>query len=385
MYKFKKSLDLPVHGQVTYLFTTPLGSETPAKFQFTNKSSGKIKIEITNESFNMSIQTKKGHPPIQINSKTGLIPAKNVFYWVSLDSQHQAIKFGIGEARPETVKFAYNLLTDSPNLQEPESYKKFFESLSTIKNTSNIKPIKLLRDPIINPVPLKIKRIDELTMSDIAECKYMPNAFLTNTNQQLFNCISGKNFVLDDDYFPDFSKAIQHSIVTEGCWCYKKLQEKSSEFNPDKPNINETYLRITLGRNSGESPGIPYVMEIWPSNNYSPIHSHADSNAVIRVLHGSINVTLFPFLGAIEPFSEADFEKDDITWLSPELNQIHKLRNNTDDVCITIQCYMYDANNAKHYDYFDYLDDNKNIVQYEPDSDSDFVIFKEIIRTEWNN
>ena len=385
MQKFKKSLELPVNGQVTYLFTTHLGSETPAKFKFTNKKSGKIKIEITNKNFNMSIQTEKTKPPIQVNSKTGLIPAKNVFYWVSLDSQHQAIKFGIGEARPENIKYAYNLLTDSPNLEQSESYKKFFESLSTIENTSNIKPIKLLRDPIINPVPLKIKRIDELTMNDIAECKYMPNAFLTQTNQQLFNCISGKNFVLDDDYFPDFSKAIQHSIITEGCWCYKKLQEKSTEFNPDKPNLYETYLRITLGRNSGESPGIPYVMEIWPSNHYSPIHSHADSNAVIRVLHGSINVTLFPFLGATEPFGNADFEKDDITWLSPELNQIHQLRNNTGDVCITIQCYMYSLDNAKHYDYFDYLDDNKNIVQYEPDSDMDFVKFKELMKKEWDN
>lgn len=388
MHKFKKSLRLPVHGQVTYLFTTPLGSEIPAKFKFTNKSSGKIKIEISNENFDMSIQTEKTKPAIQINSKTGLIPTKNVFYWVSLDSQHQAIKFGIGEARLETVKFSYNLLKDYSNLQQPESYKKFFESLSIIKNISNIQSIKLLRDPIINPVPLKIKRIDELTMSDIAECKYLPNAFLTQTNQQLFNCISGKNFVLDDDYFPDFSKAIQHSIVTEGCWCNKRLQEKSTEFNPDNPNINETYLRITLGRNSGESPGIPYVMEIWPSSHYSPVHSHADSNAVIRVLHGSIHVSLFPFLGEgtdIQPFAEADFDKDDITWLSPELNQIHQLRNNTDEVCITIQCYMYDLNNEKHYDYFDYLDDNKKIVQYEPDSDMDFVKFKELIRSEWNN
>ena len=385
MHKFKKSLRLPVHGQVTYLFTTPLGSEIPAKFKFTNKNTGKIKIEISNEYFNMSIQTEKTKPPIQINSKTGLIPAKNVFYWVSLDSQHQAIKFGIGEARLETMKFAYNLLKDSPNLQEPEAYKKFFESLTTIKNTSNIKPIKLLRDPITNSVPLKIKRIDELTMSDIAEFKYMPNAFLTPINQQMYNCISGKNFVLDDDYFPDFSKAIQHSIVTEGCWCYKKLQEKSTEFNPDKPNINETYLRITLGRNSGESPGIPYVMEIWPSNHYSPVHSHADSNAVIRVLHGSIHVSLFPFLGETESFAEADFDKDDITWLSPELNQIHQLRNNTNDVCITIQCYMYGLDNQKHYDYFDYLDDNKKIVQYEPDSDMDFVEFKELMKKEFNN
>jgi len=385
MHKFKKSLRLPVHGQVTYLFTTPLGSEIPAKFKFTNKNTGKIKIEISNEDFNMSIQTEKTKPAIQINSKTGLIPAKNVFYWVSLDSQHQAIKFGIGEARLETVKYSYNLLTDSPNLEQPESYKKFFESLTMIKNTSNIKPIKLLRDPITNSVPLKIKRINELTMSDIVEFKYMPNSFLTPINQQMYNCISGKNFVLDDDYFPDFSKAIQHSIVTDGCWCYKKLQEKSTEFNPDKPNLNETYLRITLGRNSGESPGIPYVMEIWPSNHYSPVHSHADSNAVIRVLHGSIHVTLFPFLGETESFSEADFDKDDITWLSPELNQIHQLRNNTDDVCITIQCYMYDLNNEKHYDYFDYLDDNKKIVQYEPDSDMDFVEFKELMKKEFNN
>ena len=46
---------------------------------------------------------------------------------------------------------------------------------------------------------------------------------------------------------------------------------------------------------------------------------------------------------------------------------------------------MYGLDNEKHYDYFDYIDDNKNIVQYEPDSDMDFVKFKEIIRTEWNN
>ena len=137
MHKLKKSLRLPVHGQVTYLFTTPLGSEIPAKFKFTNKNSGKIKIEISNENFDMSIQTEKTKPAIQINSKTGLIPAKNVFYWVSLDSQHQSIKFGIGEARPETVKFAYNLLTDSPNLQEPDSDSDFVKFKEIIRTEWN--------------------------------------------------------------------------------------------------------------------------------------------------------------------------------------------------------------------------------------------------------
>ena len=58
MYKLKKSKNfLPVHGQITYIFSTPLGSETPAKFKFINKNSGKIKIEISNHNFNMSVQT----------------------------------------------------------------------------------------------------------------------------------------------------------------------------------------------------------------------------------------------------------------------------------------------------------------------------------------
>jgi hypothetical protein len=28
--------------------------------------------------------------------------------------------------------------------------------------------------------------------------------------------------------------------------------------------------------------------------------------------------------------------------------------------CVTIQCYMYDEDNHKHYDFFDYLDGQKH-------------------------
>jgi hypothetical protein len=55
------------------------------------------------------------------------------------------------------------------------------------------------------------------------------------------------------------------------------------------------------------------------------------------------------------------------------------------ETCITIQCYMYDENNKSHYDYFDYIDGSGHKQQYEPDSDMDFVEFKEIIREEWLN
>jgi hypothetical protein len=79
--------------------------------------------------------------------------------------------------------------------------------------------------------------------------------------------------------------------------------------------------------------------------------------------------------------------KNDVTWISPGLNQIHQLKNleSNKDTCMTIQCYMYDNQNIKHYDYFDYIDNNNKIQQYEPDSDMDFVDFKQLMKQEWNN
>lgn len=44
-----------------------------------------------------------------------------------------------------------------------------------------------------------------------------------------------------------------------------------------------TYLRITLGQSLGNSPGQPYVVEIWPPGHYSSIHDHGDACAVIKV------------------------------------------------------------------------------------------------------
>ena len=255
---------------------------------------------------------------------------------------------------------------------------------------SSIVPRRLLRDPITIKLPLLVKNTDELSMNDIAKGEILPHSNLSAAGQQLYNCISGRRFILNDADFPDFAKAIEYSIATPGLWCNKRLKEKANEFSKKKPNKKETYLRITLGENNGESPGVPYVMEIWPVGHYSPVHSHSSANAVIRVLHGSIHVTLFPFLSsgaAIEPFAAADFSKDNITWINSTLNQTHQLKNldKNKDTCITIQCYKYDNNDNGHYDYFDYIDADGQIQQYEPDSDMEFIKFKNLMKQEWSH
>ena len=340
------------------------------------------------------------------NNKSGLVNQKGAYYWVSLDSQNQQIYIGVGEPRLETSIFQYKFSHDEKTFLESLIKIKAYNSTNNIFKTSNSQAtdthshiFKQIKDPITQKIPLKIKNTDELTMADISTQRYMPKSNLSLTSQKLYDCISGKKFQLDESDFTNFSNAIEHSIKTPGLWCHETLKKKSTEFDPKNPNPKETYLRITLGQNNGESPGIPYVMEIWPPGHFSPIHSHANASAVIRVLHGEINVKLFPFLchvkkqsiepsiePLIDPFAIANFKKDDITWISPTLNQTHQLSNiNPNTTCVTIQCYMYEDTNNKHYDFFDYLDSNNEKKQYEPDSDMEYIDFKELMKQEWSN
>ena len=259
--------------------------------------------------------------------------------------------------------------------EKTKDNKDFLESIVSI----SCEPYKIIKDPITKTIPLIVKHT--CTMHEIAHNKYMPKSHLSPASQKLYDCIYKTTLNTPD--FKDFAKAIDYSIVTPGCWCHEKLKEKASEFG--KPNIKETYLRITLGQNNGESPGIPYVMEIWPVDHFSPIHNHAGASAIIHVLRGKINVSLYPYLGTTKHFASADFKKGDITWISPTLNQTHKLHNKGTKTCVTLQCYMYEDEDSKHYDYFDYIEDSTgNIKHYEPDSDMDFVEFKKQMQKEWN-
>jgi hypothetical protein len=395
--------DLPllVDGQGVFLFEN--GSGEAVTFYFYGAGGAGLKVCFTSSAVIVT-RLPSGDELLDNTNTCGLSQKEGAYYWFSLDSQNQRIRAGVGEARLKTMIYHYKFA--------PED-KKFLESLTNIKLESvSIKPMKMLRDPITTHIPMLIKETGELTMADIAKGEFLPKAYLSNNSQRLYDCIAGKKFVLNDREFPEFSKAIEYSIATPGLWCYQRLLEKANEFGGEsdvgtrqcskttdstpvprigddtrfgKPAPLETYLRITLNENNGESPGIPYVMEIWPPGHYSPVHNHAGADAIIRVLHGRINVSLYPFLSTdgVDPVAAAEFKKGDITWISPTLNQVHQLINKDTQTCITIQCYMYEESDTVHYDYFDYLDANKCKKQYEPDSDMAFMKFKKLMKREW--
>ncbi len=382
-----QSLDLVIHGQGVFLFHC----KSPSTFTFYNKErSDGLEVSITPSEFLVKRLSNGDQYLTQDPAKsTGLTHRSGAYYWFSLDAQNQAFYAGIGEARIETATYQYRA---DPKDHLWEANKIFLESLVTISDLGDIVPIRILKNPITTSVALRVKGTDELTMDDVAANAYLPHSALSPAGQVLYHCVSGKRFTLNTPDFPDFADAIEYSIRTPGLWCNTRLKEKATEFGKD-PQPLETYLRITLGQNNGDSPGIPYVMEIWPVGHYSPVHNHGSANAIIRVLSGSIHVSLFPYLcddgndkDPVKPFAEADFEEGDITWISETLNQVHQLQNlpSNPSACITIQCYMYDQNDKVHYDYFDYLGDHHVKAQYEPDSDMDFVEFKRLIREEWN-
>ena len=373
--KLAKPVDevkLSVSGQGVLLFTA---SESCTLTYCDVSGTPGLKVQFTDGG--VFVNLEPSNEPLVSETTKGLVSNKDAQYWFSLDSQNQRLYAGVGEARKETAFYSYEF----PNEQNK---KLFLESLVSVK-VDHLQVVRVLRDPITGNVPLLVKNTDDLMMDHVASAIYMPKANLSLTSQKLYDCISGKQFTLNTSDFPEFAQAIEHSIATPGKWCHELLKKKATEFDKDKPNDKETYLRITLGENNGESPGIPYVMEIWPVGHYSPVHNHGGASAVIRVLHGSINVSLFPYLGAVEPFGQTNFKKEDVTWISPELNQVHQLKNleGNKDTCITIQCYMYEDDDTKHYDYFDYLDADGAKQQFEPNSDMGFVEFKKLMKKEW--
>ncbi len=321
-------------------------------------------------------------------------------YWFSLDCHNRRIRYGKGEMRLLTTLVDHPLASD-----QPDAYAWIHDAKLVQLEPPKECDVEVWRDPVTTEPPLRVVPTNQITMDDIALNNAAVSANLTPACQKLYDNVSGANFRLDTADFPEFVDAIQASIRDPSGWCHKKLEEKQGDFNTaatghggaraaesvgGEIEDKETYLRITMGVNQGDSPGIPYVMEIWPGGHYSPIHNHGGANAIIRVLSGEITARLFPRLSPDlqeqERFAEKVLRKDDVTWIAPGLNQIHQLYNQNENgpACITIQCYMYGEDDTMHYEYFDYIAAGE-IKQFTPDTDMDFLEFKRLMKAEWEN
>lgn len=103
--------------------------------------------------------------------------------------------------------------------------------------------------PLVLDLSPFIVTTDQVTLEELENGFRTVPANLPAACQTLYENVAGKAIVLDNNDFPDFADAIQHSCETPGCWAYDQLQKKAKDAEFGDPDIKLTYLRITLGYN----------------------------------------------------------------------------------------------------------------------------------------
>lgn len=223
------------------------------------------------------------------------------------------------------------------------------------------KKVDFYPHPLVSNWPFAVLDSSQVSLFELDQNNYIPSASLPAECLELYSNVSAVN--VDLNWTPSYQKyklsdAIRHSFK-KGVLC-EKVEKKKMK-----------YLRVTLGPSRASSPGIPYVLELWPKNNGSPIHNHSSAYAVIRVLYGGLRVEVYN-KDMKEKIKQVDVREGDVTWISPYWYQAHRLFNDTDDFCATIQCYKYGQRDKSMWPYFDYVDDHI-IEEFLPDSDFTFT------------
>jgi hypothetical protein len=372
------SSEFPVMGQGTVSVNASYVKEM-LQISLSDKNNNAIGIDINQQYLRLWLKTgvnivelsQSNDPELLLNPSDTNLP-----YWLSLDSNNKRIRYGKGEMLRSLMLYEYSWLNE---IKSP--LNTISKSLQIIQIKGPVaEEVKILEIPVnLDPSPHVVSS-DNVTLEALADNSVSVIADLPNACQLLYANIAGPKVNLSPDDFPEFAQAIQYSINTPDGLCNKKLQEKDPIFG---------YLRVTIDSNLGDSPGQPYVLEIWPAGNGSPIHNHGEACAVIKVLHGQIKVSWFSALSPeiTRAWGSTIAHAGEITFLSPNYYQIHQLFNPSPkvggDFCATIQCYRYPDDNTRHYEYFDYIEDG-TIKQFMPDSDWTYLEFKSLIRQEWD-
>ena len=308
-------------------------------------------------------------------------------YWISLFSDDRRIRYGVGEIRP---KFAIlDILLPEVKSTSMKQLKYLYiridnndQMLSQLQNLSDKFRLFIGTHPVRNEFPLFVIPTDVYTFEQNAIG--LPPTKLDPVCQELYAGVI--NFKLNTDDFPKFTESIARSIKDTRGWCYRKLASKAAAFGGN--NREGTYLRLTAGEQEGNAPGHTNVIEVWPPGHFSPIHNHANTHAIIRVLSGEVLVRVFPELRSnTHQFTpiEQICKTGCVTWMSPDRNQTHQLKHvdPSGEPGITIQCYMYGVEDRLHYETFDYIKNDKSgLGRFFPKSDMDYYQFKDMMKDE---
>jgi len=333
-------------------------------------------VEFENKKYEMSEDT---------NAHLVNFFAEEQWIWISIDHFNQIINIGTGFINLASVVLTINL-------------DEFDERLHTVKEiaVNSVIPLKTRKKwmPVVHDYAPAIVGKDQVNLWDIYNNTAVTIDTLPQECRELYSMVAGEGISLKEIDV----QAIEYSLATPGCRLYEICAEKKRE--DEFHDESKIYVRCTMGEFEGNSPGSPFVLELWPNQSCSsPVHNHSDACAVIKVLHGEIDVSWFD---PIVPHGKKNdvtgttlprqigyqrFSKDQVTWLTEDMYGCHRLENcHKSKTCITLQCYQYHSSDKAHYEFFDFIVDGEEGLttqQFHPNSDIDFGDLMKTVHAEY--
>lgn len=422
----------PPHGQG--VFTFKILRKKPFSISLQSSSTMKISLEVSHNKVQLKLQQKE----VQLLAESckvgvGFDPDNVTSYWFSLNRDQLVIKYGKGYLMEETTLLTYDFLAGlsadermqrrcnmktifkpdvcktlelhdqftredllnyramrgksipsftSEELESPQGRACFFSATSlsaTVENCPESARVAIgltnevyyYPHPLIVNWPFVVKESSESSLFELDNNEFIFTGSLPPECQELYTNIASAK--VDLDWVPKpqqhkLSDAIRYSFETK---VHEKLRQKKMK-----------YIRVTVGPHRSPSPGIPYVLELWPKNHGSPVHCHGNSYGVIKVLHGGLRAEIYnsDMKTLIKYY---DVRKGDVTWMSPYWYQCHRLFNDTDDFCATLQCYRYGIADTKMWPFFDYVNADGSCGEFLPDGDFTFTELNQIVLAEY--
>ncbi len=163
-------------------------------------------------------------------------------------------------------------------------------------------------------------------------------------------------------------ESLSHGILKD------RLLAKQNLFQ-GKRDLASNYLRLEA---IVPHPSVGALIEIWPLAHRSPIHAHGGSVGVIKILYGKILIEFFTQLETHDqsrkkiepkPFGEMIFHEGQATFLTSEINAIHRLNQIASDSDFSVSLQIYMRGKQKE---FPYLDKNLTVQSLVPKVDLDY-------------
>ena len=408
-----ETLAFPNNGRGVFIYTKKISKGSAVEIYLTldkvtkgtNPSDNYMRFRIDGQGVQFNVHANGSQQSVFIEQglavgSSGLEEEETASYWISVDLDSLLIKYGKGYLMKETTFQIIDFNNNNNQTARKAVVNTFFSPalplyLMVFVQAGCIQYPNPMIDaetafqfrmhPLAGNLPPLVKDSSTVTLFDLDRGEFIFSDDLPTACLEMYNILKGCELEYPDNPAIKLSDAMRYSINTEGKYLNNIIKSKIREYHMEGP----PEICVTLGPDMRAGPGIPFVLVIWPSGCKSPIHNHGGACAIIKVLFGQIQISIYNKemnpVCPMKPLLKFEAKQGNFTWMDENWYQTHELKNTTDDFCATIQSYRYRNEDIMQWSRFDYVKENYGSSQriVYPGNDTTFVAMRKAVLEEY--